>query len=95
MYTIQKTEQVNHQDTINEGVTEACEQLEAKIEDLETKIVSQVFGVDWLDVLKFCDETLLQEQVTTLTQANARWQRHLDKTVVQQNGVTGGSQANA
>ena len=46
MYTIQKTEQVNHQDTIDEGVTEACEQLEVRIQGLETEIVSQVFGVD-------------------------------------------------
>ena len=46
MYTIQKTEQVNSQDTIDEGVMEACEQLEVKIKGLETKIVSQVFSVD-------------------------------------------------
>ena len=46
IHTFQKPEQVNSQDTIDEAVMAACEQLEVKIEGLETEIVSQVFWTD-------------------------------------------------
>ena len=65
---------------------------ELKVMECEAQEHCRSVGID---VLKFCDETLLQEQVTTLTQADARLQWCLNKTVVRQNGVTGGSQANA